>query len=151
VSTLLKFSYACKPSSFYFMWSEIFSLIMMDVRKFCLSFLNVWSVWFLVISQELYLKRKWNIFLSCYFSYNLYIFLITAIDFCKVPYFEDLESQENLKVKRSTTSIKTQGDLHPCEVVFSILTDSSINTKLWEWWDKNNGTRFHYHVHLCNW
>jgi hypothetical protein len=49
------------------------------------------------------------------------------MDFCKVPYSEDLKSQENIKVKRSTTSIKTQGDLHPHEVVVSVLTDSSVN------------------------
>jgi hypothetical protein len=67
-------------------------------------------------------KGKTKHFLSFYF----YTFLITMTDFCKVPYFEDLESQENMKVKRSTTSIKTQGDLHPREVVISVLTYSSV-------------------------
>jgi hypothetical protein len=62
-----------------------------------------------------------------FFSCNLYISLISTTDFCKVPYYEDLESEENMKIKRSTTSIKTQGVLYPCEVVVSFITDSSIN------------------------
>jgi hypothetical protein len=48
------------------------------------------------------------------------------MDFCQVPYFEYLESQENLKSKRSTTSVKTQGSLHFREVSVSILMDSSV-------------------------
>jgi hypothetical protein len=71
-----------------------------------------------------FFKRKTKHIPSCYF----YTYLITMKDFCKVPYFEDLESQENLKVKRSTASIKIQGDLHPCEVSISVLTVSSVNT-----------------------
>jgi hypothetical protein len=38
-------------------------------------------------------KIKTKKFISCYF----YIYLITMMNFCKVPYSEDLESQENLK------------------------------------------------------
>jgi hypothetical protein len=56
--------------------------------------------------------------------------LIITTDFCKVLYSKNLEFQENLKTKRSTTSIKTQGDLYPCEVVISVLTDSSINIEI---------------------
>jgi hypothetical protein len=79
---------------------------------------------FLVLSEELPLEKKTKIF---YFFFNLYISLSTMTNFCKVPYSEDLKSQENRKVKRSTTSIKTQGDLHPHEVSISVLTDSSVN------------------------
>jgi hypothetical protein len=84
---------------------------------------------FLVIFQELSLKRKQNIFFLVIFSCNIYISLITMTNFYKVLYSENLESQENIKIKRSTTSIKTQGDLYPREVVFSVsvLMDSSIN------------------------
>jgi hypothetical protein len=50
------------------------------------------------------------------------------MDFLKVLYyFENLEFQENIETKRSTTSIKMQGDLYPREVVISVLTDSSVN------------------------
>jgi hypothetical protein len=73
------------------------------------------------------LKIKANIFFLVIFSCNLYISLITMTNFCKVPYSEDIESQENIKVKRSTTSIKTQGDLYPREVAVLVLTDSSVN------------------------
>jgi hypothetical protein len=48
-------------------------------------------------------------------------------DFYEVPYSKNLESQENIKIKRSATYIKKQGDLYPCEVSISVLTDSSIN------------------------
>jgi hypothetical protein len=85
-------------------------------------------VWFLVISQALSLKRKQNILFLVIFSCNLYISYITTTDLCKVLYSENLESQENIKIKRSTTSIKTQGDLYPREVVVSVLKDSRINT-----------------------
>jgi hypothetical protein len=72
-------------------------------------------------------KKKQNIFFLVIFSCNLYISLIITTYFCKVPYSKNLESQENLKIKRSTTSIKMQGDLYPREVVISVLMDSSIN------------------------
>jgi hypothetical protein len=50
-------------------------------------------------------------------------------DFLKVLYyFENLEFQEYHETERSTTSIKTQGDLYPHEVVVSVLMDSSVNT-----------------------
>jgi hypothetical protein len=62
-----------------------------------------------------------------YFYFYLYISLITTKDFCKVPYSESIESQENFKANRSTTSIKMQGDLHPHELVILVLTDSSVN------------------------
>jgi hypothetical protein len=63
------------------------------------------SAWFLVLSQELSQKIENKTF-SFYFDCYLYIYLITTTDFYKVPYSEYLKSQENLKVKRSTTSIK---------------------------------------------
>jgi hypothetical protein len=79
---------------------------------------------FLVISQELSLKKKTFFLFYC----NLYISLNITTDFLKVLYyFENLEFQENLETKRSTTSIKMQGDLYPREVVVSVLTDSSVN------------------------
>jgi hypothetical protein len=71
---------------------------------------------FLVISQKLSLKT------NILFYYNLYIPLNVTTDFLKVLYYF-----ENLETERSTTSIKTHGDLHPREVVVSILTDSSVN------------------------
>jgi hypothetical protein len=62
------------------------------------------------------------------FYCNLYISLNITTDFLKVLYyFENLEFQENIETKRSTTSIKMQGDLYPREVVVSVLTDSSVN------------------------
>jgi hypothetical protein len=50
------------------------------------------------------------------------------VDFLKVLYhFGNLEFKEYHKTERSTTSIKTQEDSHPREVVVSVLTDSSVN------------------------
>jgi len=49
------------------------------------------------------------------------------MDFLKVlNYFENIEVQEYLETKRSTTSIKMQGDLYPREVFVLVLTDSSV-------------------------
>jgi hypothetical protein len=102
----------------------------MDVRNFSLSFSNVWSVRFLVISQELSLKRKQNILFLVIFSCNLYISYITTTDLCKVLYSENLESQENIKIKRSTTSIKTQGYVYPHEISISFIIYSSIKNRV---------------------
>jgi hypothetical protein len=81
---------------------------------------------FLVISHELSLeKTKQFIFCSPYISLN------TTVEFLKVLYyFENIEFKEYHKTKRSTTSIKMQGDLYPSEVSISVLTDSSVNTFL---------------------
>jgi hypothetical protein len=73
------------------------------------------------------LFKKKNILFHVIFSCNLYVSLIITTHFCKVLYSKNLEFQENLKTKRSTTSIKTQGDLYPCEVVVLVLMDSSVN------------------------
>jgi hypothetical protein len=48
------------------------------------------------------------------------------MDFCKVLYSKNLEFQENIKTKRSTTSIKKNGDFYPCEVVVFLLKDSRV-------------------------
>jgi hypothetical protein len=50
------------------------------------------------------------------------------MEFLKVLYYlENLEFKEYHKIERSTTYKKTQGDLYPHEVSFSVLMDSSIN------------------------
>jgi hypothetical protein len=50
------------------------------------------------------------------------------MDFLEVLYyFENIKFQENIETKRSTTFIKMQGDLYPCEVFISVLMDSSVN------------------------
>ena len=80
---------------------------------------------FLVLSMEPPLENKTNIFIL--FFFNLCISLSTMTNFYKFSYSEHLKSRENRKVKRSTTSIKTKGDLHPHEVSILVLTYSSVN------------------------
>jgi len=109
---------------FYFMWSKIFILTMIDVRKFFLSSLNIWSVWFVFISQELSINIKQTNF--------PFIFLVIFI-FLWVPWLTSAKSHimkiysPKKILKRSMTYIKTQVYLHPREVFISFLTDSRIN------------------------
>jgi hypothetical protein len=42
-------------------------------------------------------------------------------------YFENLEFQENIETKRSSTYIKTEGDLYLLNVFISVLMDSRVN------------------------
>jgi hypothetical protein len=71
------------------------------------------------------LFKKQNIFFLVIFSCNIYISLIIMTNSCKVLYYKNIEFQENLKTKRSTTSLKTQGDLYLREVVVSVLQAST--------------------------
>jgi hypothetical protein len=66
-------------------------------------------------------KKKRKHFISCYFFLQSLYFFDYHDDFCKVLYSKNLESQENLKIKRSTTSIKMQGDLYPLQrIIFGV-------------------------------
>ena len=60
-----------------------------------------------------FFKKKTKHFISCYFSCNLYTSLITMTDLCKVPYFEELESQEYLLAKEENHLSKNEGGIMP--------------------------------------
>jgi hypothetical protein len=120
-----KFSYACGPSYFYF-YVIINLLFNYDG---CEEFLSIFFKCMKYVVPGRFsgtlLKNQNKTFSFLLF----YIYLITMTDFYKVSYSEDPESQENMKKKRSTTSIKMQGDLYPREVIISVLTDSSIDKR----------------------
>jgi hypothetical protein len=65
-------------------------------------------------SGALFLKEKKK------FHFLLYLFYFPLKNFFKIPTFINFG-------QRSTTSIKTKEDLHPREVVVSVLMDSSVN------------------------